>query len=168
VKDSSRTLSTVFQIAAHPFSSLVRPLLLDSIALGAAVKPDCSCVSLKVRKGWRQLSKGERKDRLRRCRECKLGATSSCVLTGSTRGFEGCVSLGALPRPPWVRPTQCLGTKPHDDRLKLTVPANLSLIPPVAANSSFDNSIFHLGASQSDMVHQRDRRYRLHTHGPQP
>ena len=35
--------------------------------------------------------------------------------SGVHRGFEGCVSLGALPRTPWPEPTDS-GTKEHDGR----------------------------------------------------
>jgi len=118
-------------MVSHFLSTL---LLLGSLVLPiiAGGHHDHTCLNPKVRKEWRKLSEYEKTDWI--------------------RAVKVPISVDYLRRVLTVS-TQCLGTIPHDPKFTPTVPANISMIPPVAQNSSFYDGSFRLNPSHSDAVH---------------
>ncbi|KAF9780434.1 Di-copper centre-containing protein [Thelephora terrestris] len=56
-------------------------------------------------------------------------------------------------RAEWIRAVNCLASTPHDPNLVPSVPANLSLIPPVNESSSFYDDIVYLHMDLNIKIH---------------
>ncbi|KAF9644191.1 Di-copper centre-containing protein [Thelephora ganbajun] len=85
-----------------------------------------------------------------------------CCLVSAVVAYDGCFNpkvrrewrqLTPGERTEWIRAVNCLAALPHDPTLAPSVPANVSLIPPVNQSSSFYDDLVYLHMDLNIEIH---------------